>query len=140
MFLIVWLLALTPAQAIRVVTQDAWERRDLRAIGWRESRLERLGVHPGDAWVGSRAWRSAVRVGRLDPQACPLHRRGDPRRWATRGSWGQIAAYAVPYLPGCWPPWALDVPVVGAWVAVRRLRRARRRDATRGLRAWLPKR
>jgi hypothetical protein len=147
---LLWLLALGPRDAAALVADSRQERRQLVAIGWRESRLRRAGLHKVDAvprgWtgdgqraarrVGSRAWVRAVQRGLLRPDRCPWHDRGDPARWSTRGPWGQVAAYAVPYLPGCWPAWALDVPVVSAWVTVRRLRAARRRGAPPALRRW----
>jgi len=132
---LIWLLALTPRQAAYVVAETPEEYRTLVAIGRRESRLRRIGIHDRDGWTGAVAWQRAVGRGLLDPR-CPLHRRGDPRQWSTRGSWGQIAAYAVPYLPGCWPAWAIDIPIVGAWTARERLRVARGPSATRGLRRW----
>ena len=148
--LLLWLLALGPRAAVPVVTSDPLEQRQLLAIGWRESRLRRVGRHKVDAlprgWtgpglalarsVGARAWQRAVERGLLRPSSCPWHRRGEASRWSTRGPWGLVAAYSVPYLPGCWPPWALDLPVVSAWVAVQRLRVAGRRGAPGALRRW----
>lgn len=147
--LTLWLLTLGPREAVMVATQDPAERRDLLAIGWRETRLQRAGVHKVDlvprGWdgpgrtitqaVGARAWARAAQAGALRPW-CPWHDRGDPSQWSTRGSWGLVAAYSVPYLPGCWPTWSLDVPLVSAWVAVQRLRRAREPGAPRALRRW----
>ena len=148
--LLLWLLALSPRAAAHVVTHRPEEQRQLVAIGWRESRLRRVGRHKVDAlprgWtgpgltiarsVGARAWARAVQRGLLRPDRCPLHARGDASSWSTRGPWGLVAAYSVPYLPGCWPPWVLDLPVVSAWVAVQRLRVAGRRGAPGALRRW----
>lgn len=148
--LLLWLLALSPRAAVVVVTPDERERAQLLAIGWRESRLRAVGRHKVDArprgWtgpgltiarsVGARAWARAVQRGLLHPDQCPLHDRGEASRWSTRGAWGLVAAYSVPYLPGCWPPWALDIPVISAWVARERLRRAARPGAPRALRRW----
>lgn len=148
--LLLWLVFLGPREAVHLVTQDPGERERLVAIGWRESRLRAIGRHKVDArprgWrgpglaiaraVGSRAWARAVQHGLLLPDACPLHDRGEASRWSTRGAWGLVAAYSVPYLPGCWPPWVLDFPVVSAWVALARLRAAGRRGAPRALRRW----
>jgi hypothetical protein len=148
--LLLWLVTLDPRAAVLVVTPDPGERAQLMAIGWRESRLRAVGRHKVDAvprgWtgpglarartVGARAWARAVQRRLLDPGACPLQARGEPSSWSTRGPWGLVAAYSVPYLPGCWPPWALDVPLVSAWVARQRLRAAGRRGAPRALRRW----
>lgn len=96
----------------------------LRAIAYRESRGRWLGRHKVDhrprGWKGNGS-RAARRVGSRD--------------WSTRGSWGHVAAYAMPYLP-CLPPRVLDLPIVSAWVAAKRLRRARRPGAPPALRRW----
>lgn len=148
--LLLWLATLSPRAAAHVVTPDPTERAQLLAIGWRESRLRAVGRHKVDAlprgWtgpgltiarsVGARAWARAVQRGLLRPDQCPLHQLGDASGWSTRGPWGLVAAYSVPYLPGCWPPWALDVPVVSAWVALQRLRVARGWRSTPALRRW----
>jgi hypothetical protein len=148
--MLAWLLLLLflgPREAVPVVTERTAEREALLSIAWRESRRNAIGRHKVDAvprgWtgnglraarrVGRRAWVRAVQRGLLDPTCQPL---GEPSNWSTRGAWGHVAAYAVPYLPACWPPWSLDVPVVSAWVAVKRLRVARRPWAPRALRRW----
>lgn len=145
--LLLWLVSLDPQDAAHLVTPDQAERDRLVAIAWRESRIRSVGIHKvdhaprgyrGDGLraarrVGSRAWVRAVQRGLLRPDRCSWHALGEPSRWSTRGSWGQVAAFAVPYLPGCWPPWALDVPAVGAWVALQRLRVKR---PTRALLKW----
>jgi hypothetical protein len=70
---------------------------DLVCIARRESRLEFVGLHEGDAWMQ----RS------LGPGL------------STRGVHGQVAAFALPSWLH-WAPWVLDVPVVSAVVATRR--------------------
>lgn len=143
-------IALSPHLSAWAVSDSQDEHRALLRIGWAESRLRPIGVHKRDVkprgWtgagrsaarrVGDAAWEGAVRAQALNPADCSWHERGDASDWSTRGSWGMVAAYAVPYLPGCWPPWSLDVPLVSAWVAVRRLRVARGRRSTPGLRRW----
>jgi hypothetical protein len=146
--LLVWLLILGPREAAHVVANPE-DAQVLRAITYRESRGRWLSRHKADqrprGWqgdgdraarrVGSRAWARAVQAGLLDPGTCPFHERGDARDWSTRGSWGHVAAYAMPYLP-CLPPAVLDLPIVSAWVAAKRLRRARRPGAPPALRRW----
>jgi hypothetical protein len=146
--LLLWLLTLGPMEAADLVA-DGEDARTLWAIAYRESRGRWLGRHKVDhrprGWrgngsraahlVGSRAWTRAVQAGLLRPDRCPWHDRGDPRDWSTRGSWGHVAAYAMPYLP-CLPPAALDLPVVSAMVAHKRLRRARGPGAPQALRRW----
>lgn len=76
-------------------------------IARRESRLHPLvGEHALDA-----RWSAGLR-----PDGC------SGGGWSTRGAHGQIAAYALPYLPAVFrcSPWVLDLPVVSAWAAARR--------------------
>lgn len=148
--LLAWLLLSGPAQAARLVAWDSpRDQAVLFRIQHRESRDRWVGRHKLDhrprGWqgdgsmaayrVGSRAWASAVQVGRLDPAGCRWHDRGDARDWSTRGAFGHVAAYAIPYL-GCWPPWVLDLPLVSAWVARRRLAYARKPWAPPALKRW----
>lgn len=124
LLLLLWgLLSIPPAQAAHVAGAALDVDGDrLRAICLRESRCQPVGVHEGDAWLGARAWQRASSRGAL-PQWCPWYRdRGEARRWATRGSWGLVAAYSIHEL-GCWPPELLDVPIVGAFAAAVRLRK-----------------
>ena len=89
----------------------------LRAICYRESRCAWVGEHPGDRWLGPLAHAKAWRRGLL---WAPWQRfRGG---WGTRGPWGLISAYHAPW--GL-PAQALDLPVVSAWIAARKLRRIR---------------
>lgn len=136
-WLLLWALMLSPSESAEVAGRVGHVAPGhLRRIGWRESRLQRVGVHQGDAGLGGRAWARSVQRGRLQPSWCPWHALGpDPSVWSTRGAWGHMAAYAVSYL-GCVPPWVLDVPLVSAWVSVLRYRAAQRQDAPRALRAW----
>lgn len=80
----------------------------------RESRCERVGIHERDAWLSHRSWGGQVQLGHLDARCQP---RGPGRRWATRGAWGMNAADAWPYMPACYEPESLDVPIVGTFAA-----------------------
>lgn len=72
---------------------------ELVCIARRESRLELVGLHPGDAWMQRRLGEGM----------------------STRGVHGQVAAFALPsWLHAV--PWVLDVPLVSAFVATRRAR------------------
>jgi len=103
----------------------------LVGICHRESRCEPIGAHlrdhgrvPGDGWPGQ------VRLGHLRPWCQPYK----PRTWATRGAWGMSAASAWPYLPPCYRPQWLDVPIVGALAAARRY--VDRCDGRRNRQGW----
>jgi hypothetical protein len=147
--LLLSLLLASPFDSAHLVAADEDEAAALAMIAHRESRGLWIRRHKADErprgwegngdlaahWVGARAWAKAVLVGDLDPARCRWHDRGDARDWSTRGAFGHVAAYALKYLP-CSPPWVLDVPVVSAWVAVQRLRVARRRHAPPALRRW----
>ena len=144
---LLWLLTRGPYESAHLVAPD--DAPTLRAIAYRESRGRWLGRHKADerpqGWtgdgdqaarrVGGRAWARAVQAGILRPDRCPFHQRGDARDWSTRGAFGHVAAYAMPYLP-CLPPQVLDIPIVSALVAARRLAVARRPGAPRALRRW----
>lgn len=89
----------------------------LERICARESNLQPIGVHPGDAGRSLAVWRDAVRVGWVDPE-CQPHRR---HAWSTRGIAGTMAAYTVRHLPiPCMPPAVLDIPIVAAYAATLR--------------------
>lgn len=95
----------------------------LLEIARRESGMALVGVHELDS-----RWSRRVR-----PSTCDVHRGG----WSTRGSHGQMAAYAMAYLPK-WlrcSPWVLDIPLVSAWVAARRVTSPRCRSVAR-CRSW----
>ncbi len=74
------------------------------------------GVHARDAWVSGREWRSQVRLGHLRPW-CQPYREG---QWGPRGNLGLSAASHWPFLPACYPPWVLDVPLVTMLVGAQK--------------------
>ena len=80
------------------------------------ARSHRVGVHVRDAASSRRVWRKMVRRGELDPACQPY----EPGMWATRGPWGLMAALHARYLPECYAPHWLDVPLVSAAVAARK--------------------
>jgi hypothetical protein len=82
----------------------------------RESLCQPIGVHPGDAGRSLASWRSQVGLGHLDPR-------------------GLNAADHWQYLPRCYAPAVLDVPLVSAFVAARKY--LRRCDGERA-RGWCP--
>ena len=88
----------------------------LLAICHRESRCKPIRVHHGDDDGSRGAWLYQTRVGHLDPQCQPYGRGG----WATRGAWGLSAASHWQFLPDCYQPQILDVPIVSAYVAARK--------------------
>jgi len=91
----------------------------------RESRCQPIGVHERDAHLSRAGYRSQVRLGHLDPSC----QRPSPRKWATRGAFGLSAASHWAYLPACYQPHWLDVPLVSAYVAAAKyLRRCDRGD------------
>lgn len=75
-----------------------------------------FGIHEGDRWM----------------------ERSLGRGFSTRGVHGQVAAFAMPFLPDALAPypWALDIPLVSAIAATRRAKSWRCR-ATAGCRSWL---
>lgn len=96
----------------------------LVAICERESGCRAIGVHRCDAHRSRAAWSDAVANMRsLDPEACGWHAL-DAGPWSTSGPWGAMRAYSLPHL-GCWPAWSLDIPIVGAIAAIRRMRSPR---------------
>lgn len=95
--------------------------RILHAICRRESRCTTIGIYRTDAWAGQLAYQRAVRAKKVRPDACPFHFRGDPSRWSTRGAYGTIAAYTVHHLGPCVPPESLDVPILAALAAAKRI-------------------
>jgi len=134
--LIAVLLALPPIPAARVVAY-AHGRPDLVAplagICRRESRCRPIGVHPGDVGlVAGDGWYGQVRLGHLRPGCQPYR----PATWSTRGAWGLSAASAWPYLPACYQPVWLDLPIVSAWVATRRYLDRCERKRRRGWCHW----
>ena len=89
---------------------------DLIGICQRESRCAAVSVHERDAHLSRRGWRGQVRLGHLDPECQPYK----ARAWATRGPWGLSAASHWEYLPRCYSPAILDVPLVSALIAARK--------------------
>jgi hypothetical protein len=133
LLLLLWgLLSIPPAQAAHVAGAALDVDGDrLRAICLRESRCQPVGVHEGDAWVGPVAYRRARERGWL---SCPLHADADPRRYGTRGPFGEIAAYT---LRGwCLPPEVLDIPLGAAFFAGLRLRRVEQGRALPATQRW----
>lgn len=97
-----------------------WIAPDLVRICKRESPghdcRERVGVHARDAWVSDSEWKSQVRLGHLNPICQPYRE----RVWATHGNWGLSAASHWQFLPPCYPPEILDVPIVSAYAAAQK--------------------
>ena len=80
----------------------------------------RIGVHAGDIDNDpSDGWGGQVYWGHLRKWCQPYR----PDQWATRGAWGLSAASNWYYLPACYPPEVLDIPIVAAWVAAKKYRR-----------------
>lgn len=100
---------------------------DLRRVCERESRCQPIGVHEIDAHLSRGGWRGQVALGHLtaacQPASAGETRPGARDGWATRGAWGLSAASHWEYLPDCYPPQILDVPIVSAWIAVQKLER-----------------
>ena len=126
------LYLLTPTQSAHLaswLTGHPERASALLRVCARESRCRRVGVHERDAWVSGGSWRSQVRLGHLRP-SCQAHH---PGQWATRGAWGLNAAAHWQFLPRCYQPHWLDVPLVSALVASQKLNRC---PGSR----WCPKR
>lgn len=105
----------------------------LEEICRRESGCTIVGHHPTDAHRSAAVWSGAVRMRALTPRTCPWHRFG-AGPWSTSGPWGMMRGYTMPYL-GCAPVWALDLPLLGAFVAVVRMTHPRCLR-TRGCARW----
>lgn len=132
------LLTVGPVQAAHVAgAATGADSKTLVKICRRESRCRWVGVHELDSWVGPVAYRRARERGWL-PQWCPLHKDVDPRRYTTRGSWGQVAAYTL--RDWCLPPEVLDIPLVGAFFAAERLLRVERGRALPAGERWAGRR
>lgn len=89
---------------------------DLQSICHRESRCTAVRVHEIDRHLSDRGWHGQVALGHLDPK-CQPYEKG---QWATRGAFGLSAASHWGYLPPCYPPEVLDVPIVSAMIAARK--------------------
>jgi hypothetical protein len=92
---------------------------ELVATCRRESHCRLVGAHEQDSSVGSLMRRKALAVGWLDP-ACEWHD-GSGARFSTRGAHGMSAAYTLRFVGDCLPPEVLDVPIVSALAAARRM-------------------
>ena len=121
-FFLLRLWALDPVDANTVIAGDD---HDLAAFldqtAWRECRMGRCGIHDRDRWHARAVHRRAIDRGYLSPGVCPGH--ASRRGWSTRGAHGLMAGFAWRYLPRwarCFPPWILDVPIVSAWITVKR--------------------
>jgi hypothetical protein len=128
---LLWLLD-TPTVAARVAMTEqglALDMRDgrrtvlegLARICQRESRCKthpgisaNVGIHVRDAASSRRVWRKMVRRKALDPACQPY----GPGEWATRGSWGLMAALHARWMPECYQAAEFDSPLVSARVAV----------------------
>jgi hypothetical protein len=124
------LLAPPPQAATLAAGLTGADSGALQAICRRESRCRTVGLHEGDAWLGARAYDRARARGWL-PSWCPFE---GGSRWATRGAWGQVAAYQM--RGWCLPPEVLDIPLVGAFFAARQLLRVERGRALPAGRRW----
>lgn len=102
------------------------------SAGYGTGHCKALGVHEGDAGNSRRVWRRAVERGLLNAWCQPY----DHRQYSTRGAWGLMAAYNLHYLDmPCLPPWVLDVPVISAEIAARKLWKICSRPKHRRIRA-----
>lgn len=130
------LAALSPIEAAEVAARIVG-RPDIAPalvkICQRESRCKAIGVHARDAWVSRSGWTGQVQLGHIDRE-CQPYKKG---QWATRGAWGLNASVHWRYLPACYQPEVLDVPIVSAVVAAKKfLKRCDgRRDSP-----WCPSR
>jgi hypothetical protein len=104
-------------QLERIAYRESIGKRGARetvAEAW--ARSAAVGVHVRDAASSRRVWRKMVRRGALDP-ACQPYEDG---AWSTRGPWGLMAGLHARWLPRCFQPHWLDVPLVSALVAARK--------------------
>jgi hypothetical protein len=78
-----------------------------------------VSVHAIDSGHSRGVHTRAVAVGWLSPGCQPYGGGG----WSTRGPWGLMAAYNLKWVGvPCLPPWVLDVPLVSATAAARKLK------------------
>lgn len=94
----------------------------LISICHRESRCTAIGVHSIDSHISPRAYWGQINLGHLD-RTCQKHG-STPGRWSTRGAWGLNAAAHWQFLPRCYQPELLDVPLVSALIAARKYLRS----------------
>lgn len=108
---------------------------DLNDITYRETRngeTSPYGPHECDAWISPHEWSGQVSWGHLDPTCQP---RNVPGGWATRGAHGLSAGTHWYLMWRCYDPRLFDIPLVSAWVAVRKYEREcepKRRHTIRG--------
>ena len=100
----------------------------------------RIGVHVGHvARLPPSVFVAAARRSGVFDGGCWTHRVAAVE-WGPRGPHGHVPGHALKHLPRCTPPAALDVPLVSAYVAARRLEelasRYRRRSPAARAHAW----
>lgn len=121
--LLITLVTLLPAKPAAYVVALAHGRIDIAPQLVRICKRETyncaaVGIHEVDAHLSARSYWGQVQLGHLD-RRCQRH--GDVHgRWSTRGAFGLNAAVHWPYLPRCYQPEWLDVPLVSAYVATRK--------------------
>ena len=130
--LVALMASLSPSSAAHVA---AWvydvPAEALLRVCHRESRCTAVGEHRIDAHLSTASYWGQVRLGHLDPRC------QDPGGWATRGAWGLNASAHWQYLPPCYQPQWLDVPIVSAVVAAQKWERVCRGKRRR---RWCPRR
>ncbi len=98
----------------------------------RESGCTAIGIHPGDQGRSAQVWAMAARVGRVDPRCQDA---GDG--WSTRGAWGIMPGFYLHRLGiPCLPPWAMELPIISAIIAIDMLKGAERARPGSPLRRW----
>ena len=96
-----------------------------------ESRCSRIGLHVGHApRVRGEVFEARARRAGWIGNDCPGHVEGGAR-WGVRGPHGNVAAYSVRHLQRCAVPEVVDVPLLSAIVACRRLEELRARYGKR---------
>lgn len=110
--------------------------RDLLKVCQRETRCSLVFAHSTDSELSGRGWYGQVRLGHLDASCQPKRQkcllttpgRGDEVRstcWASHGAWGLSAASSWEEISPwwrCYRPWVLDIPIVSAAIAAKRLK------------------
>lgn len=98
-----------------------WAAHELHKVAHAESRNTVQAEHAGLNRRGRDFHRRALAVGWLAP--CQDY---DPDAWGVRGTYGLVAAYHVRHLGACVRPEAVDVPLIGAYLAALSWERLRR--------------
>ena len=106
---------------------------DLNEICERESKCMAVGMHTGDAKYSNPEWRGQVAIGHLDPTCQP---RNVPGGWATRGAHGLSAGTHWYLMWECYDPRMFDIPIVSAWVAMRKYERECEPKRKHRIRGW----